>query len=114
MVVPALVTASLFAVPAIVGHGLRFTLINGLCAVQGAAIAYEFLRDRQDRLPSRYGLIAVYGLLALGFALRAGQGSVFGMPVTDYLPQDGPLLAVVFAGLLHAVGSGAFALSIAY
>jgi len=114
VVIPALFTAGLFAVPGVVDQGLRFILINALCAVQGAATCYEFFRDRQDRLPSRYGLIVVYGGLALGFALRVSQSPLFGMPVAGYLPQDVLLLAGVFAGLFHAVGSGAFALSIAY
>lgn len=111
---PAFLTLSLYPAPALVDHGLRFLLVNGTFAAWSIAITYEFLRDRGDRLPSRYGLIVAYGMLAVAFTVRAGQGIVFGAPIAGALPDDIILLLGVFAGLFHAVGSGAFALSIAY
>jgi diguanylate cyclase (GGDEF)-like protein len=114
VVAPALVTAGLYAVPSIFGHWQRFALINGMMMVLSAATCYEFFRDRQDRLLSRYGLIAAYGLLAVGFAGRVTQGLLLNSDITGFLPEDPMLLAGVFGGLFHTTASGAFALSIAY
>jgi len=111
---PALFTASLYAVPTIVGHWQRLVIVNGVMMLLSAAVCYEFFRDRQDRLPSRYGLVAAYGILALGFSIRLGQGLVLNSDITGYLPEDAMLLAGVFAGLFHTTASGAFALSLAY
>jgi diguanylate cyclase (GGDEF)-like protein len=111
---PALVTASLYAVPSIVDRWQCFTIVNGLMTILATATAYEFFRDRQDRLLSRYGLIGAYALLALGFAMRVAQGLLLNNDITNYLPEDMMLLVSVFGALFHTAASAAFALSIAF
>jgi len=114
VVLPALFVMSLYSMPELVPHAARFLIVNGVFAVLTGLVCYEFVRDWQDHLPSRYGLIAAYGVISLGFVVRAGQGVLFGLPVTTTLSGDVMLLAGVSLGLFHTVGSGAFALSIAY
>jgi len=114
VVLPALLALSLYFMPGLVPHAARFLIVNGVFAVLTGIVCYEFARDWRDRLPSRYGLIAAYGVISVGFAVRAGQSVVLGMPITTALPDDVMLLVGVSLGLFHTVGSGAFALSIAY
>lgn len=114
VVVPTLITAGLFAFPSIFDHGIVYTSINVMLAAQAAATAYEFWRDRQDGLPSRYGLVTAYGLMVLSFAARVGQGVLLSNGLTSYLPQDTMLQVHLLITLLHTSASGAFALSIAY
>jgi diguanylate cyclase (GGDEF)-like protein len=80
--------------------------------LQTCAIAYDFWRDRGDRLPSRYGLVAAYTAISASFGVRVGQGIAGGF--TSYLPHDALLQGHLLVGLFHTVASGAFALSIAY
>jgi diguanylate cyclase (GGDEF)-like protein len=91
-----------------------FILANTLLAAYAAMIVFEFWRDREDGLRSRYGLILVYGLVGVSFAARAVQGMFFGsgMPVAN--PDDFRLQIHLAVGLVHTTASGAFALSIAY
>ena len=114
VVAPALFTASLYVMPEMLSHWQRFAIINGVMMIISAATCYEFFRDRQDRLLSRYGLVAAYGLLAVGFAARVVQGLMLNSAITNFLPEDPMLLAGVFGALFHTTASGAFALSIAY
>jgi diguanylate cyclase (GGDEF)-like protein len=114
VVAPALFTASLYAAPSLLSHWQRFAIINGAMMIVSGVICYEFYRDWQDRLPSRYGLVAAYGLLAAGFGVRVAQGLLLNDGIVDYLPEDTMLLASVFGALFHTTASGAFALSIAY
>ncbi len=108
---PTLFTAVLFALPSVFDFASVYISVN---VVLAAAAGFEFWRDRQDALPSRYGLVLAYGLIAVSFASRAGQGLMLGSGLTSYLPQDTMLQIHLLVALLHTTGSGAFALSIAY
>lgn len=103
------------AVPAVyASYGAVFTVVNLLLSAQAAAIAAEFWRDRKDGLPSRYGLVVTYMLLAGSFLVRAGQGIVLGHTFPRHLPDD-PLLEIhLLLAVFALAASGAFALSIAY
>lgn len=103
-----------FALPSIFDHGTVYTSINLILAALAAATGYEFWRDRQDGLPSRCGLVLAYGLIAISFAARAGQGLFLSNGLTSYLPQDTMLQMHLLIALLHTTASGAFALSLAY
>jgi diguanylate cyclase (GGDEF)-like protein len=112
---PALVFVALCTLPAIGGaYGNVFTTVNALLAGLATAVAIEFWRDRADRLPSRYGLIAAYAIIALSFAIRVGQGVFEGLHFENRLPQDGFLVFHLLVAVIHVAGSGAFALSLAY
>src|SRR5690606_319134 len=69
-------------------YSVGFTLVNIALTVQSTLIAYEFWRDRHDRLTSRYGLVATYALMAMSFAARAGQGLFFPEQINTYIPYD--------------------------
>jgi diguanylate cyclase (GGDEF)-like protein len=102
-------------VPIIYAHYFSvYTIVNTVLAVLAAAAAWEFWRDRADGLPSRHGLVAVYGIMALSFAARAGQGIFLNAEMGRGLPQDLLLEIHLTVALFHTVASGAFALSIAY
>ncbi|GGA49334.1 GGDEF domain-containing protein [Pelagibacterium lentulum] len=94
--------------------GLAFTVVNILLAAVTALVAYEFWRDRADRLPSRYGICAAYLIMAGSFGMRATQGLIAGWDFVEYLPRDQILTLHLTIALVHTVGSGAFAISIAY
>lgn len=112
---PALVFALLCAVPLVSSsYGRVYTLANIGLAALSAAAAYEFLRDREDRLPSRYGLVAAYAIMAASFAVRVFQGALDGDTFGYQLPLDIMLTAHLAIALVHTTASGAFALSIAY
>ncbi|HSP23556.1 MAG TPA: GGDEF domain-containing protein, partial [Saliniramus sp.] len=91
-----------------------FISANSMLFVLAVLIVYEFWRDRADALPSRYGLILAYGLVAVSFFARAIQGIFFdsGMPLLN--PDDFRLQVHLAAAIVHSTASGAFALSIAY
>lgn len=114
MILPPMIATILFAFPAVFDHAMVYASINVILTAQAAAVLYEFWRDRNDGLPSRYGLVAAYGMIALSFAVRAVQGLVSNGLLTTYLPQDTILQIHLLVALFHTTGSGAFALSLAY
>jgi diguanylate cyclase (GGDEF)-like protein len=77
-------------------------------------IVYEFWRDRADALPSRYGLILAYGLVATSFLARFVQGVFLGSGMPLLNPDDLRLQVHLAVAIVHTTASGAFALSIAY
>jgi len=91
-----------------------FITANLLLFMQAVLIVHEFWRDRADALPSRYGIVLAYGLVATSFAARAVQGIFFdgGMPLL--IPDDLRVQIHLAVALVHGTASGAFALSIAY
>jgi diguanylate cyclase (GGDEF)-like protein len=95
-------------------YALAFTVTNVLLTALCAAVAWEFWRDRADGLPSRYGLVAAYGVMGASFGWRILIG-VFGADaIPAHLPQDTALIVHLWIALFHTVASSAFALSIAY
>ncbi|MCG6116180.1 MAG: GGDEF domain-containing protein [Mesorhizobium sp.] len=91
-----------------------FNVSNVVLGGLAGITAYEFWRDRADQLPSRYGLIAIYALVALSFLFRAVQLTFFdGLRFEEGTPRQ--MLEVhLLISILHVAGSGAFALSLAY
>lgn len=91
-----------------------FITTNILLFMLAGLIVYEFWRDRSDALPSRYGLLLAYGVIAVSFGARAFQGIFFdgGMPLLN--PEGFRLQLHLAVALFHTTASGAFALSIAY
>ncbi len=95
-------------------YALAFTLANVVLTALAVATAYEFWRDRDDDLPSRYALVLAYVGMALSFAWRIGLG-LFGADAMPYhLPQDTALAIHLTIAVFHTVATGAFALSLAY
>lgn len=95
-------------------YALAFTLANVVLTALALATAYEFWRDRDDDLPSRYALVLAYVGMALSFAWRIGLG-LFGADAMPYhLPQDTALAIHLTIAVFHTVATGAFALSLAY
>lgn len=112
---PALLFIALCLTPVVFGsYGTVYTIANVFLAGIAGATAFEFWRDRQDGLPSRYGLVIAYGIMAASFAARIVQGLLVGGSMERYLPDDLMLDIHLGVALLHTVGSGAFALSVAY
>lgn len=105
---------ALFAFPRLFDHRTVYVCANFVLAVLAGAAGYEFWRDRQDGLPSRYGLVLAYALVGLSFSARFGQGMLGSSELDSYLPQDLMLQIHLFVALLHTSATGAFALSIAY
>jgi diguanylate cyclase (GGDEF)-like protein len=52
--------------------------------------------------------------MAVSFAARVGQGAIAGSEMARHLPDDFMLIIHLTAALCYTVGSGAFALSLAY
>ncbi|HET7412997.1 MAG TPA: GGDEF domain-containing protein, partial [Pararhizobium sp.] len=112
---PTVLFGFLCVVPALLAsHALIFMAANVLLAGLAAASAWEFFRDREDGLPSRYGLVAAYFVMAASFAARILQGIVAGTAMHQYLPHDTMLTVHLIVGLFFTVASGTFALSVAY
>ncbi|MVA99613.1 diguanylate cyclase [Nitratireductor sp. CAU 1489] len=112
---PTILFLVLCAIPPVAGsYAIIYSVVNILLATLAGAVAWEFRRDRDDQLPSRYGLIAAYALLSLSFAARVVQGFFVGDAFDAYLPYDAMLTVHLVIALLHTPASGAFALSIAY
>lgn len=109
---------ALFAVGVVpfagVSYAPVFVLTNILLTALALAVVWEFWRDRADGMPSRYGLIAAYALIAGSFGWRAFAGILQASTMPDHLPQDTALVVHLIIALVHTVASGAFALSIAY
>jgi len=114
VVLPTATIGILVLLPSLVPYPVVYGAHNAIAAVQGAATLYEFWRDRQDRLTSRYGLIASYGFMSVAFALRALQGVTVGYEMDHLLPRDLMLQLHLTIGLIHITSAGAFALSLAY
>jgi diguanylate cyclase (GGDEF)-like protein len=112
---PAILVLSVCLSPFFFGsYRAVFITANSLLVILAVLIVYEFWRDRSDALPSRYGLLLAYGLVAISFGARSIHGIFFdgGMPLMN--PEDFRLQIHLAVGLFHITASGAFALSIAY
>lgn len=94
-------------------YSVGFTLVNIALTVQSTLIAYEFWRDRHDRLTSRYGLVATYALMAMSFAARAGQGLFFPEQINTYIPYDPVLEYHLLIALIHVTAGSILVLSLA-
>ncbi len=115
LLVPASAFGVLCAGTVLAGSlGNVFVASNAMLAGLGGIIAFEFWRDRADRLPSRYVLIVLYAVAALSFLARVVQVMFFDGLRFDEAPQQQMLEIHLLIGILHAVGTGAFALSLAY
>lgn len=95
-------------------YGLVYTLVNIALTTLAVLTAWEFFRDHEDRLWSRYGLAFAYGLISLSFGLRVVQGLVEGGSMVNAVPRDLALLAHLIVSTVYIAASGAFALSLAY
>lgn len=115
LLVPASAFGVLCAGTVLAGSlGNVFVASNAMLAGLGGIIAFEFWRDRADRLPSRYVLIVLYAVAATSFLVRAVQVTFFDGMRFDEAPQQQMLEIHLLFAILHAVGTGAFALSLAY
>lgn len=116
VVVPAAILAIVCALPFLGRpYGDVFLAANLILAGLSAATAYEFWRDRADRLPSRYGLTFSYAIIAASFLMRASQGLFTGQRFEENLANQQELLLIhLLVGIFHAAGTGAFSLSLAY
>ncbi|MCG6121811.1 MAG: GGDEF domain-containing protein [Microvirga sp.] len=114
---PLAALAAICAGPVLAGlPGEIFKGANFLLGALAGAVAIEFWRDRADGLPSRYVLIAAYAVVSASFLARAAQLTLFGGLRFEggLLQQPEMLLVHLMAAIFHVVGSGAFALSMAY
>ncbi|HEV7276255.1 MAG TPA: GGDEF domain-containing protein [Devosiaceae bacterium] len=112
---PSALFVMLSLTPAVFGsYAAVYSLTNVLLTGIAAATAFEFWRDRQDGLPSRYGLVFAYGVIAASFAARVLQGMLGGDSIDRYLPNDLMLDIHLAIAIVHTTASGAFALSVAY
>ncbi|MFU0507609.1 GGDEF domain-containing protein [Pseudaminobacter sp. NGMCC 1.201702] len=91
-----------------------YSVVNVLLFGLAFICAVEFWRDHSDRLPSRYGMVVAYGVIAASFAARAGHGMAFAEFFPKHLPDDDLLTIHLSVAILHITASGAFALSLAY
>lgn len=95
--------------------GLNFVVVNALLALLAGAVAIEFWRDRADRLPSRLGLVAIYLLLVVSFAVRAGHGLLRSQHMLGDLPDALTLLEInLLLSMIHAAVGAALVLSLAF
>lgn len=97
-----------------VSYAPAFTVANVVLAFLSAATAYEFWRDRDDGLPSRYALVIAHAVMAASFAWRIGLGVLGAEAMPYHLPQDTALAIHLTIAVFHTVASSAFALSLAY
>ncbi len=97
-----------------ISYAPAFTLANVFLTFLSFASAWEFWRDRDDGLPSRYALVLAYAVMGASFGWRIGLG-VFGAEAMPYhIPHDLALAIHLVIAVFHTVASGAFALSLAY
>lgn len=94
-------------------YGVVYTVVNVVLTGLAVAAGFEFWRDRADRLPSRYGMVVAYGVIAVSFAVRVVQGILHGGEMV-HLPDDLLLKVHLALALLHIAATGSFALSLAY
>src|SRR5690606_30530190 len=99
---------------AAISYAPAFIVTNVLLTLLAGLAAWEFWRDRADRLPSRYGIVAAYVVMAASFGSRIVLGLLEAGSLPRHLPQDTALVVHLIVALFHTVASGAFALSIAY
>lgn len=86
------------------------------CAAMAAltmATAWEFWRDREDGLVSRYGLIASYGIIAALMLARVVEGLTTGYAMGAGVPGGLSVAIALILYVVHTAGSGAFSLSLA-
>ena len=95
------------------GIGAIFSLTNALIGAQIIAIIVAIAREREP-LPSRWGLMLAYGVVAASSALRVVQGGLLEPQMHSLLPADHFLNLHLIAAAVHISASGAFSLSIAY
>lgn len=114
LVLPVGLAAMLFVIPGEAAPAFVYGGINVILTVQGFCVALVFFRGRDEGLPSSWGLIAAYVLLAISFGVRALQGWGFDSDVHSFLPHDAILKVHLLLATVHICASGAFALSIAY
>ncbi|AZN73096.1 GGDEF domain-containing protein [Georhizobium profundi] len=100
--------------PFVNAYGIVYTLVNIALTTLAVLTAWEFFRDHQDRLWSRYGLAFAYCLISLSFGLRVVQGLVEGSSMLNTVPRDLALLAHLIVSTVYITASGTFALSLAY
>ena len=97
-----------------ISYAPAFTIANTILAFLSFATAWEFWRDRDDGLPSRYALVIAYAVMGASFTWRIGLG-IFGAEAMPYhIPHDLALAIHLTIAVFHTVASGAFALSLAY
>ncbi|MGE4373453.1 MAG: GGDEF domain-containing protein [Xanthobacter sp.] len=116
-VLPAFLTAVVFGLLYFardIGSGLVFGGVNIAIATQIVVIIYTLVSERQERLPSRWGLVVAYGIILVSSLLRAAQGWLLEQGMNSLLPADGFLQIHLFSAAIHIVASGAFSLSMAY
>jgi diguanylate cyclase (GGDEF)-like protein len=85
-----------------------------VAAVQMAATAWEFWRDRADGLTSRYALVGCYALTAIVYGLRAVEGLLSWGGYSAPYPQDALAQVQIITLVINAAGAGAFSLSLAF
>jgi diguanylate cyclase (GGDEF)-like protein len=90
-----------------------YAFVNVILTAQSMLVAHEFWRGREDGLPSRFGLIAVYLLIAVSFAVRAGQGFTAADQIVSYIPDDTLLQIHLIVALVHVAGGSMLVLSLA-
>lgn len=112
---PAALYVALCIVPAAtLSYPGVYTLTSLHLALLSGVVAWEFWRDRADRLPSRHGLVVVYGIMAASFLMRTGQGVLEGSGLDPTFPYVTLLQVHLLIAAFFACASSAFALSIAY
>ncbi|MBC6716066.1 GGDEF domain-containing protein [Aurantimonas coralicida] len=114
LVLPPLVVATMFALPGWFDYPVAYYTVNAILMLFAAATAWEFYTDRETGLPSRYGLLIAYGVMALSFAGRIAQGINAHTAETAHLVFDSVLQIHLLIAVIHTTASGAFVLSIAY
>jgi len=97
----------------VLGKGLIFGVINAVIAAQIVAIMVS-LGLESERLPSRWGLVLAYGVIAASSILRVIQGLFLDRGMDSLLPADIFLGLNLIAAAVHISASGAFSLSLAY
>jgi len=97
----------------VLGKGLVFGLVNAVIAAQIGAIMVALALER-ERLPSRWGLVFAYGVVAASSILRAIEGLLLHRGMHSLLPADIFLDINLIAAAVNTGASGAFSLSLAY
>lgn len=97
----------------VLGKGLIFGLTNALVATLIGAIMVSLALER-EHLPSRWGLVFAYGVIAGSSMLRVIQGLLLDRGMDSLLPPDIFLDLNLIAAAIHISASGAFSLSLAY
>lgn len=110
----ALLVAAFLYLADLLGIGLVFGAVNVIIAFQLALIIHALASEPCRHLPSRWGLAAAYGVVLASSVLRVVQGWSIDNQMNNLLPADVFLNIHLFSAAIHIVGSGAFALSMAY